>query len=144
MVQTRKDRRSAAKFELAQPDRSGPTEKTLLQLAEERQLFQQADLRQRKLRSGTSGYNEDDSDNEEDDEVNIRETMADRVLDTILWTISLTMLHFTLDFLVQHQYGVDVSWTMALKRTAGAFVGKETVMLLLFRKIAFVFADPVN
>ncbi|KAK8061085.1 hypothetical protein PG997_015306 [Apiospora hydei] len=54
MVQSRKDRKAAAEkspggIELAHPDKSGPTEKTLLDWASERKLFDEADARQRTL-----------------------------------------------------------------------------------------------
>ncbi|KAI0127937.1 hypothetical protein BJ170DRAFT_395822 [Xylariales sp. AK1849] len=122
MVQTRKDRK-ATNIPLTHPDRSGPSEKTLLDLAQERQLFQQADLRQRKLGNRTNIQEEDGASEEVE-----TGTTADRILETLLWSVSLSMLHFTLDVLVQHQYAVQLSWPTVFMRSSRALV----VFCLLF------------
>ncbi|KAI0892840.1 hypothetical protein F4806DRAFT_225513 [Annulohypoxylon nitens] len=96
MVQTRKERK-AANIKLAHPDRSGPTEETLLKLAEDRNLFEQAERRQGK------------QPNEIDDDEPLS-PRAERIMDAILWSVSLSMLHFTLDVLVQHQYAISIEW----------------------------------
>lgn len=129
MVQTRKERK-AAQMPLAQPDRSAPSNKTLLELAQERQLFEQADVRQRKLdgkppaRAPQHGADEEDADDEDEDEEEEGSaelsSSAERMLDVLLWAISLSMLHFTLDVLVQHQYAVRISWVQIISRTATA------------------------
>ncbi|KAI0178299.1 hypothetical protein BJ166DRAFT_601010 [Pestalotiopsis sp. NC0098] len=127
MVQTRKERK-AAQIPLAQPDRSAPSNKTLLELAQERQLFEQADVRQRKLdvkppaRAPQHGADDDDADDEDEEEEGSAElsSSAERILDVLLWAISLSMLHFTLDVLVQHQYAVRISWVQIISRTATA------------------------
>ncbi|KAI1338200.1 hypothetical protein F5Y15DRAFT_134997 [Xylariaceae sp. FL0016] len=95
MVQTRKDRKAAAQIKLAQPDRSAPSEKTLFDLAEDRQLFEKANAAHAEL-----------------------SPTADRIMDSILWSVSLSMLHFTLDVLVQHQYAVTISWPDITSRSA--------------------------
>ncbi|KAM0818534.1 hypothetical protein AB5N19_04346 [Seiridium cardinale] len=114
MVQTRKERK-AAQIPLSQPDRSGPSEKTLLELAQERQLFDQADVRQRKLDKKPIVQDEE----EDAEEAEISST-AERILDVMLWSVSLSMLHFTLDVLVQQQYAVELSWIKAITRTLTA------------------------
>lgn len=125
MVQTRKERK-ASQIPLSQPDRSGPSEKTLLELAQERQLFQQADVRQRKLdaepvlRRIISGGPEDG------DEDVVIPSSAEHILDVLLWSVSLTMLHFTLDVLVQQQYAVELSWHKVITRALTAFFGKRS------------------
>ncbi|KAK9783495.1 hypothetical protein SCAR479_00054 [Seiridium cardinale] len=126
MVQTRKERK-AAQIPLSQPDRSGPSEKTLLELAQERQLFDQADVRQRKLDKKPIVQDEE----EDAEEAEISST-AERILDVMLWSVSLSMLHFTLDVLVQQQYAVELSWIKAITRTLTALFGKtlETYMQL--------------
>jgi hypothetical protein len=95
------------KIKLKQPDRSrpDPSAETLLSIAEQRGLL--------KTRRG-----EDDSGENED------EPPTGRLADSILWSISLTMLHFTLDVLVTHQYAVAISWPLIFKRAAQAFPGK--------------------
>ncbi|OTB02243.1 hypothetical protein M426DRAFT_199899 [Hypoxylon sp. CI-4A] len=116
MVRTRKERKADADaIKLAHPDRSAvPSEDTLLKLAQDRDLFDQADRKQKKNRAKDSD-DEDDSD----DEGGISPT-AERVLDAILWSISLAMLHFTLDVLVQHQYAISIIWPQIIIRTIQA------------------------
>ncbi|KAI1847726.1 hypothetical protein JX266_006221 [Neoarthrinium moseri] len=125
MVQTRKERK-AGQVPLAHPDRSGPSEKTLLDLAQERQLFEQADLRQRKLSGRPALPKQDDGP----EDLAISPT-AERVLETLLWSVSLTMLHFTLDVLVQHQYAVELSWAKAISRSLLALFVFTCLMYVL-------------
>ncbi|KAH6839405.1 hypothetical protein B0I37DRAFT_233615 [Chaetomium sp. MPI-CAGE-AT-0009] len=106
----RRRERSPSNLKLKQPDRSGPSEKTLLQLAEERGLFDQAKKREDEIekearlvpipRPSKNGEEDDD------EEAGLPPTV-ERVLETVLWSVSLAMFHFTLDVLVQHQYSVD-------------------------------------
>ncbi|KAI0156675.1 hypothetical protein GGR52DRAFT_195680 [Hypoxylon sp. FL1284] len=111
MVQTRKERKSAKPIKLAQPDRSGaPSEDTLLKLAQDRNLFEQADQKTKP--------EEEDEDAEEDELIS---PTAERILDTILWSASLSMLHFTLDVLVQHQYAISIIWPQIIIRSMQAF-----------------------
>ena len=114
MVRQRNERRSKdPKIKLQQPDRSGPnpTHKTLIDLAEERSLFRQAD-------AINGAITEDD---EEDGEA-----LVGRLGEAVLWSLSLTMLHFTLDVLVSHQYAVDISWPAIISRAAQAFPSKRS------------------
>lgn len=128
----RKRAESPSNIKFQQPDRSGPKEKTLLELAEERGLFAQAQKKQEEndraknktkknepritkipIKPGTE-KEEDDDDNEP------LSPGAERFLDTTLYTMSLTMLHFTLDVLVQNQYSADrivwpKVWTRAIQ-----------------------------
>ncbi|KAI0399897.1 hypothetical protein F4802DRAFT_530375 [Xylaria palmicola] len=116
MVRTRKERKAVAEVKLAQPDRSVPTEQTLLDLAQERNLFDQADQhpanRRKKQSSGEKGGGEEGE----------MSPTADRILEALLWSVSLAMLHFTLDVLVQHQYAVDISWPQIATRALVALV----------------------
>ncbi|KAK4668922.1 uncharacterized protein QC764_701510 [Podospora pseudoanserina] len=117
MARQRKD--PVTKVRLRQPDRSGPKEKTLLEIAQERNLFAEAEKRQNALRKktgesgtvdGSSSSEDDEEDDEEDEEKGLSPT-AERILETMLWALCLSMLHFTLDVLVQHQYSADrVVW----------------------------------
>lgn len=121
MVQTRKARKAAADIKLAQPDRSGPTEQTLLDIAQEHKLFEQADqhpANQRKRRNNAGGPGRDNG-NAGDEALS---PTAERLMDALLWTVSLAMLHFTLDVLVQHQYAMEISWHEIILRAFVALV----------------------
>ncbi|KAI1742109.1 hypothetical protein F4680DRAFT_446183 [Xylaria scruposa] len=115
MVRTRKERKAAAEIKLAQPDRSAPSEETLLNLAQERNLFEQADQHPANRRRKNGGGGGDD-----DGELS---PTAERIMDALLWTVSLAMLHFTLDVLVQHQYAMEyISWPQTITRALVAFL----------------------
>ncbi|PFH55646.1 hypothetical protein XA68_17903 [Ophiocordyceps unilateralis] len=81
-----------------QPDRSIPSEKTLLDLAHARMLFA----------SPTTPPPPSSS--------------TSRILDTALSSFSLAMLHFTFDLLVQHQYGSEIVWLGLAVRTVRAWL----------------------
>ncbi|KAI0004768.1 hypothetical protein F4779DRAFT_68319 [Xylariaceae sp. FL0662B] len=117
----RKEAREASKIKLAHPDRSGPTEATLLQLAQDRELFEKADRQKRRQHGNSQDAEEAEGDGEP------LSPTTERVMDAILWSLSLSMLHFTLDVLVQHQYAVAISWPKIVTRTTQAFL----VFLLL-------------
>ncbi|KAI1201259.1 hypothetical protein F5X97DRAFT_320625 [Nemania serpens] len=120
MVRTRKERKAAAEVKLAQPDRSGPSEQTLLDLALERNLFDQADRHpaNRRRKNGSHGEG-DEGDDGDDGELS---PTADRIVDALLWTVSLAMLHFTLDVLVQHQYAMEIVWPDIVTRAFLALI----------------------
>lgn len=127
MVQTRKERKvaeSSAGIKLAHPDRSGPTEKTLIDWAQERQLFDQADSRQRALPK-TAGKLPANAVKVKvaEGEATEQPTTGERVLEALLWSFSLCMLHFTLDVLVQKQFASEFVWAVVVTRTLRAFVG---------------------
>lgn len=131
MVQSRKDRKAqASNIKLKQPDRSAPTEETLLDFAHERDLFKQADARQRTLRKAKTKDTEDDAEEEEDAAAARIPATVDRVMETVLWSVTLAMLHFTLDVLVQHQYAVEISWPTIITRAFRALAGEWRLLLL--------------
>ncbi|TGJ88460.1 hypothetical protein E0Z10_g288 [Xylaria hypoxylon] len=119
MVRTRKERQAAAEINLAQPDRSAPSDKTLLDIAQAHNLFDQADQHPANRRKRNSSG--DGNGNSHDDNGELSPT-ADRILETLLWTVSLAMLHFTLDVLVQHQYAMEISWPQIVTRALVALV----------------------
>lgn len=125
MVRTRKERKTENEIQYKQPDRSGPTEATLLELAQERNLFDEADRKQgkprKRKRKVSSG--EDEEDEEDEDEEGIPPGV-DRVMEAMLWSVSLAMLHFAFDVLVQRQYAMDISWHQIVVRTLQALVGE--------------------
>lgn len=110
MARQRKEK--DVKLKLKQPDRSGPdpSRQTLLEIAEQRGLLK-----------SQMPHNSDAFDGEADDE----EPLIGRLGESILWSFSLTMLHFTLDVLVSHQYAVDIIWRDIVLRTAQAFPSKQ-------------------
>ncbi|KAI9158970.1 hypothetical protein HJFPF1_06975 [Paramyrothecium foliicola] len=101
-------------IKLRQPDRSGPTEQTLLGLAQERNLFDEADERMRKIRAKAAGGAVADED--------VLSPGAERVFESCLWTASLAMLHFTFDILVHRQYGEQIEWPIIIKRAGMSFI----------------------
>ncbi|GAB1320878.1 hypothetical protein MFIFM68171_11088 [Madurella fahalii] len=119
----RRRERSPSSIKLKTPDRSGPTEKTLLQLAEERGLFDQAQKRQDAIRTKAPRRPIPHPTENEDDGGADLPPVIERVLETLLWAMSLAMLHFTLDVLVQHQFSVNrVVWPKVWMRAAQALL----------------------
>lgn len=124
MARRRKEQ-SPSSIKLKNPDRSVPTEKTLLQLAEERGLFDQAQKRQDAIGTKTPGRPIPHAAENEDDDGTDLPPGVDRVLETLLWSVSLAMLHFTLDVVVQHQFSIErIVWPQVWARAAQALLGK--------------------
>lgn len=123
---------------LAHPDRSGPSEATLLQLAQERGLFKQAeqDPRNKNLPKGAvridkpspEDSEDDDDEDDDDEEEELLSPLMNRIMDTLLWTVSLAMAHGTFDVLVQNQYAITIEWPTIISRTLVAFLGERFEM----------------
>ncbi|RDL39771.1 uncharacterized protein BP5553_04111 [Venustampulla echinocandica] len=94
MARNRKEK--DVKLKLKQPDRSGPdpSQETLLDMAQKRGLL---DIPQGNVKGG-SGAGEANE-----------EPLIGRLGESMLWSTSLTMVHFTLDVMVAHQYAVEIS-----------------------------------
>lgn len=122
MVRERKEKR-AKNIKLKQPDRSGPTDKTLFDIADERNLFKQAAAKERQNKRQNGEY----AGEEEDDEDEALPPGAERILETLLYSVSLAMLHLTLDVLVQQQFAMDMEWFKIVQRALQGLMG----MLLL-------------
>lgn len=129
MARKRKDA-TEPKIKLAHPDRSGPapSEKTLLKWAEERNLFEEAKRREAAAAARTQKKNKDTPDaasqsNEDENEENVLTPGQERVAESLLWTATLAILHFTLDVLVYQQYAQEIRWDRIITRTAQAFAG---------------------
>jgi len=120
MARQRKEKE--AKLKLSQPDRSGPdpTQETLFSIAEKRGLAKAQRDRQAEL-DAAKGTNNDNGD-----------PLIGRLGDAILWSISLTMLHFTLDVLVSNQYAVDIKWDKIAIRTGQFLPGISLYSPFLF------------
>ncbi|EMC98184.1 hypothetical protein BAUCODRAFT_23002 [Baudoinia panamericana UAMH 10762] len=105
---------SAPKLKLAQPDRSKPKDKTLLDLYEEKKsLLEQGqpfDLKHE------DGLIRDEGGNILEAGLGESEPIGP-VGDAVFWSVSLSMLHFTLDVLVYNQYRQEIEWTPIFKRT---------------------------
>lgn len=117
MVRERKEKR-AKNIKLKQPDRSGPTDKTLLDLANERDLFKQAAAKERQNKR-----QDGEEDEDEDDEGEGLPPGAERILETLLYSVSLAMLHLTLDVLVQQQFALEMEWFKVIQRALQALMG---------------------
>lgn len=122
MVRERKEKR-AKNIKLKQPDRSGPTDKTLFDIADERNLFKQAAAKERKNKRQKEGGLAEDEDDDEDEEEEGLPPGAERILETLLYSVSLAMLHLTLDVLVQQQYALEVEWFKILQRALQGLMG---------------------
>lgn len=119
--------KKAKDIKLRRPDRSGPTEKTLLQLAEDRNLFDMADKQQRKNKGPKeSQVADDDERNNRENDAGGLSSAADRVMDTLLYAVCLAMLHFTLDYLVQQQYAMEMDYRKLTERTVQALMGESS------------------
>jgi hypothetical protein len=117
----RRKEKSSSDIKLAHPDRSAPTEETLLRLAQERGLFDEADRHPANKAKRRRRRRRDDED-QDAEELGLS-PRAERMMDAILWSISMSMLHFTLDVLVQRQYAMEMNWPRAATRTVQAFLG---------------------
>ena len=100
---------------LKQPDRSAPdpNHETLLDLANKRGLLA-------KTSSNFSPASKDATASEDAD------PPIGRFGEAILWSISITMLHFTFDVLVQHQYAMQISWWEIATRSFQAYGGSSS------------------
>lgn len=107
MARQRKEK-SVKAIKLEQPDRSGPNKETLVDLAKGKDLFAEADRRQREL----------------DGEGPLLSPRTERIFETLLWTGIIATLHFTFDVLVQQQYAMDIDWVLVVQRTLTAWLCK--------------------
>ncbi|KAL8648745.1 MAG: hypothetical protein Q9226_005868 [Calogaya cf. arnoldii] len=108
----RKERRAQAKqrsspdgIPLAHPKQQAPKGKTLIDIAEERQLLQRTNKGTPSIT--TTRINPDGSITELPQTSVFPENVSTTYLDIVLYSTSLILLHFTLTFLVHHQYGSE-------------------------------------
>jgi hypothetical protein len=125
--------RKEPSIKLRQPDRSGPSEKTLLDLAQERNLFEQAKQREQENAATNRSKRADKKAGPKVDDDDVPEPAvlspgAERLLESVLWVSTLSMLYFTLYVLVQNQYAVTIKWDQIVTRTAISWPSK----LILF------------
>ncbi|KAF1357399.1 hypothetical protein EJ07DRAFT_157698 [Lizonia empirigonia] len=89
---------------LKHPDRSGPKGKTLFELADERQRELDAQKPKSALVAAQEALNEP----------------VGAAGDAVLYAVSMTALHFTLDVIVYNQYREAILWDEIFKRAATA------------------------
>ncbi|CAK7272644.1 hypothetical protein SEPCBS119000_005234 [Sporothrix epigloea] len=139
----------AAGIRLMQPDRAAPSGKTLLDFASGQNLFDQADARQRQLDKERSRplrkidaeeeeEEEEDDDDDDDDDEAVMSPRVERLFDTALWCVSIAIMHFTLDVLVQNQYAIEIEWPVIVRRSLQAL----GVFSLLFYNLHRHASDP--
>ena len=122
---------NASEIPLAQPDRDDvPKAKTLYEIAAERQAQLQggqpflggSDKLSLKAKTKTVKINADGSMTEISD-TGIVEDVADEPIgpfgQAVLYAISLTMVHFTLDVIVHQQYREEIRWNEITRRALG-------------------------
>jgi hypothetical protein len=123
MARKRKELK-AKDIKLRQPDRSAPTEQTLLDFAQERNLFEEAARRQRELAGEPEPEpSSDDGDGFDADPGATLSPGQERFLEAVLWTVSLATVHLTFDVLVHQQYARELEWDHIVARTAKAWIG---------------------
>ncbi|GAB7352509.1 hypothetical protein MBLNU459_g2909t1 [Dothideomycetes sp. NU459] len=119
--------RTTADIPMRQPDRSGPKGKTLYELAEERRAELAAQGQPFSKLHGDGQVRDEsgkvlqhhDSDSDSDEPLG-------PLGESVFLTISLGMLHFTLDVLVYNQYRQEIEWAAIFART-----GRVAPVLLL-------------
>ena len=101
----------ADEIPLAQPNRSSNGQKTLVEIAAERQLLtkssKEAVISPENTSIVTTSINPDGSLSHTAEPANDQGDLSTPYLDIFLYASSLTMLHFTLTFLTHHQYDTE-------------------------------------
>ncbi|KAL8703533.1 MAG: hypothetical protein Q9201_003290 [Fulgogasparrea decipioides] len=124
-----RQQQSPSDIPLAQPKKQAAKGKTLLEIAEERQLLQKSNTGNTASPSfTTTRINPDGSITEVPDPSSPTSTPY---LDTVLYTTSLTLLHFTLTLLVHHQYATERPHLFPLFLESTVFSPAPSLILLL-------------
>lgn len=119
------------KIKMAQPDRSRPNGKTLLDIYEEKkELLAQGQPFDKKYEDGLA---RGESGNILEAGLGDGEPIGP-IGNAIFWSVCLTMFHFTLDVLVYHQYSQEVYWDAIFKRSG-------TILPILFLVIYMMRSD---
>lgn len=105
---------SEPKIRMAQPDRSGPKSKTLMDLYEEKKsLLEHGQPFDKKYEDGLV---RDESGNILEAGLGDDEPIGP-MGNATFWSVSLAMVHFTLDVLVYNQYRQEMEWWPIFQRT---------------------------
>jgi len=107
---------STPKIKLAQPDRSGPKSKTLLDLVEERKHL--LEKGQPFAKQHSDGLARDETGNILEAGLGGEGEPIGPIGEAVFWAVCLAMFHFTLDVLTFNQYRQEVEWGPIWKRTA--------------------------
>jgi hypothetical protein len=108
---------SAPRLKLAQPDRSGPKSKTLLDLYDEKKSLLE---KGQPFDTGAKQTTMDEGGNILEAGLGDDEPIGP-IGQAIFWSITLSMLHFTFDVLVYNQYRQEIEWLEIVTRTATMF-----------------------
>ncbi|KAK3048773.1 hypothetical protein LTR09_009885 [Extremus antarcticus] len=131
---------STPKLKMTQPDRSGPKSKTFMDIYEEKKHL--LDAGQPFDPKHTDGLARNESGNilnvglnsgNDDDEP------IGPVGNAVLWALTLSMIHFTLDVLVYSQYRQEIEWAEIFKRTGVVLPILFLVVLVMRSSIAVRF-----
>ncbi|KAI4282623.1 MAG: hypothetical protein L6R38_002815 [Xanthoria sp. 2 TBL-2021] len=132
----RKERRAQAKqhsnpddIPLAHPKQQAPKGKTLIDIAEERQLLQKSSNGPPSIT--TTRINPDGSITEIPETSVSSEEVSTPYLDIFLYSTSLILLHFTLTFLVHHQFGSERPSLLPLVLSSTVYSPAPWLILLL-------------
>lgn len=130
-----KQPKTAADIPMAHPDYSRPKSKTLYEIADERM----AELQDK----GTPFNPKFDDGKVRDEQGNI---LDDEPLgpfgEAAFLTITLSMVHFTLDVLVYQQYRQEIEWKPIFKRTGTIIPVLLTLIYIMHTKTAMKFDIP--
>lgn len=107
-----KEPKSVADIPMAHPDYSGPKAKTLYEIADERMAALKSQGQPFNLKQSDGSVKDEEGHDVTDEEV------VGPLGEAIFLTITLSMVHFTLDVLVYQQYAMDIIWPAIFKRTA--------------------------
>lgn len=127
---------STPKIKMEQPDRSGPRSKTMLDLYDEKKSL---------IDKGQPFDAKYDDAKVRDEGGNILEAGLGGPDDepigplgnAVFWSLSLSMIHFTLDVLVYQQYAQEISWSAIFQRTA-------LILPVLFFIVYMLATDTAN
>lgn len=125
-AQTRQGQSSSG-IPLAHPSREAPTGKTLLEIAEERQILQRSANEGSPLIT-TTRINPDGSISESSDP---SDSTSTGYADIFLYSSSLIILYFTLTLLVHHQYATDRPSLLPLFTSSVLFSPAPWLILVL-------------
>jgi hypothetical protein len=116
---SRSSKSSGPQIPLRHPDKSGPSQETLLEFAQKKGLFDEATKKGKANQAAAAAPLQEGQDREEHAE----EAELGRFGESVLWGTSLMMVHFTLDVLTTHQYAEELVWGSLVGRSVRAFVG---------------------
>lgn len=135
-AQSKSTSSATTEIPLSQPSRTPPSQRTLLEIAEERQLLSQGDkdavVNSQSITTTT--INPDGSLTTSPISSHPDPLDSASFLDVLLYTATLTVIHFTLTFLVHHQYASEPPSVGPLFLSSSVF----SLTPLLFLVLVFI------